>query len=124
MVSRGGQLRPIKKWYFPIVACPLYDNFKISPSTCSSKCHKYDNYDEATYTVSPYPHSPRKTFFFKLFTWPEGQTNSPSLPRHNSKHLSKCTFSKSLTHKQANLKEPYNHDMKVHVTTEDIKKDD
>ena len=41
---------------------------------------------------------------------------------------SECTvlihFSMSLTHKYANLKEPYNQDIKEHVATKNSKKED
>ena len=34
------------------MACPPYDDFKIFPQpTCSSKSHKYDNYDKTIYKV-------------------------------------------------------------------------
>ena len=38
-------------------------------------------------------------------------------------HLSYCTFSNSLTRHQANLTEPYNQDIKVQVTAEDVKQE-
>ena len=38
----------------PFVAWPSYDDFKIFPQPiCSSKSHKYDNYDKTTYKVPP-----------------------------------------------------------------------
>ena len=45
-------------------------------------------------------------------------------PRYTNKHFLKCTFSKSLTHRWANIKESYNRDMKVQVTAKDVKKED
>ena len=47
-----------------------------------------------------------------FFTPPPGWSNFPTLPRYINKHLSKCTFSKSLTHNYANLEEPCNQGIK------------
>ena len=85
-------------------------------------------WQNAPYIVSYYPQSPHANFFARLFIHlpplPPGWTNSPPLPRHTKKHILKCTFSKSLTHKYANLKERYNHVIKVQVTTKNNKKED
>ena len=41
---------------------PPIDDSKISPQLiCSSKFHKYDNYDKATYRVPPIASFPRQT---------------------------------------------------------------
>ena len=52
------------------------------------------------------------------------QTNSSCLHWHSNKHLLYFTFSNSLTNNQANLRELYNHPIKVQVTTKDVKKED
>ena len=49
---------------------------------------------------------PQTNLVVRLFTCPLGQSNSTPLPQHTNKHFIKCTFSKSLTHNQANLKDP------------------
>ena len=51
---------------------------------------------------------------------PPGQSNSPPHPQHINKHHWKRTFLEGLT----NIKEFFNHDIKVQSTTKVIKNDD
>ena len=51
LVSRGVNFLHRKRSQ-PFVACPPYDDLKISPQPiCSSKSHKYENYDKTTYSL-------------------------------------------------------------------------
>ena len=133
MVSPGVN-SPIKKWSNPFVSCTPYDDFNPLPKPIYfSKSHKYENYHKA-------PHS----LLLPLFS--SRQTSSllhGHLQAHGHRELcnevgsqelvqhlvglnrypsdSECSalltqFSKGLTHKKANLKEPFNQDIKVKVT--------
>ena len=107
-----------KNWSPTFVAC------FTTPSLCSSKFHKYDNYDKAPCMMSSYPWYNKANLFARLFTCHADQTNSPPLPRHTNKGLLKCTFPKNLAYNLRNLKELYNQGIKAQVTTKDIKKED
>ena len=52
------------------------------------------------------------------------QTNSSGLHQHTKGHLLNFTVSKSLTDTLGNLKELYNLDIKLQVTTKNVKKED
>ena len=73
--------------------------FKTSlPLLCSSKPHKYGNYDKVPYIVSFYPQSPLGKPLWLVIHMPSRPVELPHLSRHTKKNLLKCTFSKSLTH--------------------------
>ena len=68
------------------------DDFKIFPHpVCSSKSHKYNNYDKATYMVSPYCYFPQENLLTRLFTAPQLTLDyfrrAASLTRYYSLHL-------------------------------------
>ena len=108
---------PTTKSFQLILACPPYDDLNL-PAPNPSNLATTLSY----HTVFSYSQSTNADLFARLFTCPSIQTNSSSHPQP-TKHLLKCTFSKSLTHKQANIKEPYNQDIKAQVNKKDIKKE-
>ena len=101
---------PTTKSFQLILACPPYDDLNL-PAPNPSNLTTTLSY----HTVFSYSQSTNADLFARLFTCPSIQTNSSSHPQP-TKHLLKCTFSKSLTHKQANLKEPYNQDIKAQIS--------
>ena len=85
-----------------------YNNFNL-PTTLLSQVPLIW---QASYIVSFYPQY-ILNFFTSPFTWPPGQRNSLTSPLT---HLWKYTFSRILTHNQANRKELYNQGIKKQST--------
>ena len=75
----------------------LIEKLPPSPPLCSSKSHKYSNYNNAPYIVSSWTQYPQADVFNRLFTWPTGWTDSPTIRQHTIKQLLNCTFSRSRT---------------------------
>ena len=96
---------------------------EIYVSSPYGQFHKYGNYDKAPdrFPPTPCPLTQTSSPCYSLAL--PGWTYSPPLPQHTNKYLWMCTFSKSLTNEQVNLKEPYNQDIKVHVIIKDSKKE-
>ena len=92
-------------------------NLPFSQSLFSSKTNKYNNYDKALYIVSCYPQFPQQNLFTRLFTCAQATS-----PWTHQKTFLKLAFPKGLTNNEANLTEPHNQDIKVQVTTKDIKR--
>ena len=89
----------IKPQLFHGTPYPSVFNWKTPPSPplCSSKSHKYSNYNNAPYIVSSWTQCPQADVFNRLFTWPTGWTDSPTIRQHTIKQLLNCTFSRSRT---------------------------
>lgn len=87
------------------VACPLSSSPKVDEikafltPLCSSKSHRYGNYDKTLYIVSSYSQF------------------------HNG-DLCQVIHFLPLTYNQENLRELYNQDLEEEVISEDIKKED
>ena len=94
----------------PLLCClpHSYNNFNLPTSLLSQVPLIW----QASYIVSFYPQY-ILNFFTSLFTWPPGQRNSLTSPLT---HLWKYTFSRILTHNQANRKELYNQGIKKQST--------
>ena len=124
MVSR--EVKKAKKNQSPphFVACPtLHNHFNLtSPPLCSSKFHKYSNYDKApnSFVLPPVP--PDKPLR-QAIHFPPGKTNFPRLQRHTCEHLLNRTFSESQANNQANLTVAYNQGIKGQVTAKDFRKE-
>ena len=88
-------------------------NLPFSQSLFSSETNKYNNYGKAPAT----PSSPSKTSS-------PGYSLAPRLRLHGhtKRHFLNWAFPKSLTNNEANLTEPHNQDIKVQVTTKDMKR--
>ena len=78
------------------------------------------SYDD--FKTSPHLFAPKSPIKPQLFTCPPEQTNSPLLPQHTNKHLLRCTFSKSLKHNKANLKDPIIKASKYRAPLKTLKK--
>ena len=92
----------------------LIDDFQASPipfCSCLSKFHKYDNYDKAPYIVPSYHQS-----YEAVLTCHQTVLIPPLFPLIPAKHFYDCTFSKSLTYNQANLKELCNRSTLQDIT--------
>lgn len=88
--------RPQCCCFLPTLATGYTRSTEQDPFT--PKSHKYDKHDKASHIISSYPQSHKEHMFSRLFTCYPGRNNSQPLPRHTSKHLLKCNFSKSLTY--------------------------
>ena len=100
---------PPQKFVSPLRFVLLYDKFKTFLALPSPLNIETTIRHHTQFPLTPsFPGKPHQAICL-----PPGQTNISSLPQHTNRHLLKCTFSKSLTYKQANLKQPYNQGMKV-----------
>ena len=103
---------------------PQMMTLKRPPTFCSSKSHKYDNYDKAPDIVSSYHQSHKANLKVVLAYSPQAELTPPPLPQHTNKVILKCTFSTILTYNQAKLKKLCYRGINVQLTIQDMTKED
>ena len=110
------------------MACPPppeNDDFNTSPTPrCFSTSHRFSNYDKTPYVVFFYPQSNKTNIFSGLFIFPQVRTHFPTSPSTHQQEPFKVYVLQQFELQPGKSTKIFNQDIKVRITTIDIKQQD